>query len=76
MKYLLRKILFQWLTDLRSKATLPNGDPLPVVLLANKCDVAMANIPTEKINELCKKYNIMTWFMTSAKENSNIGNID
>lgn len=52
---------------------LPNGTPIPVVLLANKGDVATDPLPVSDIAALCKKYDILAWFITSAKDNSNIG---
>jgi Ras-related protein Rab-32 len=38
----------QWLDDLRDKVTLPDGSPVPVVLLVNKCDV-METVPNDCI---------------------------
>lgn len=29
----------KWKNDIDAKVTLPNGDPIPVVLVANKCDL-------------------------------------
>lgn len=62
----------KWISDLRLKVTSPNGQQLPVVLLANKSDVAVTSIPAVKLQMLCKKFNILACFVTSAKENSNI----
>lgn len=66
------KLLFQWLKDLREKVLLPDGSPVPLVLLANKCDVDSCVVPTELINRLCKDYQIDAWYVTSAKDNTNI----
>ncbi len=51
---------------------LPNGDPLPVVLLANKCDLVKTPLSEEVMNEYCKENGFLAWFATSAKENINI----
>nr|CAD7395403.1 unnamed protein product [Timema cristinae] len=63
----------KWLTDLRDKVTLYDGSPIPVILLANKCDIHGSNIQHETIARFCKERDIATWFLTSAKENINIG---
>ncbi|XP_014206853.1 ras-related protein Rab-32-like isoform X2 [Copidosoma floridanum] len=57
----------KWLADLREKT----GD-LPVVLLANKCDINQAAVTNDQIVKFCKENDIGSWFITSAKENSNI----
>lgn len=62
----------KWLSDLREKVTLHDGCPIPVVLLANKCDIQGTSIPHEMISKFCKENGITAWFLTSAKENVNI----
>lgn len=62
----------KWLCDLREKVTLPDGSEIPVVLLANKCDIPCPVVPTEQIAKFCKENNIGAWYVTSAKENTNI----
>jgi Ras-related protein Rab-32 len=54
------------------KVRLPNGDPLPVVLLANKCDLVKTPLSEEVMNDYCKENGFLAWFATSAKENINI----
>ncbi|XP_051160176.1 ras and EF-hand domain-containing protein homolog isoform X2 [Leptopilina boulardi] len=64
----------KWKQDLDSKVQLPDGSPIPCVLLANKCDQqkeGMVNTPA-KMDEYCKEKNFAGWFETSAKENINI----
>ncbi|KAK9701727.1 Ras family [Popillia japonica] len=61
----------KWLNDLRDKVSLPHGKPLPVIILANKGDVAANKVPVQ-IEEFCKKNQIVSWYITSAKENRNI----
>lgn len=63
----------KWLSDLREKVTLPDGSPIPVVLLANKGDINEPAISNEQIIKFCKENDISSWFVTSAKENMNIG---
>lgn len=62
----------KWLNDVNSKVMLSNEEPVPVLLLANKCDVDNVEVDKEKIDSFCKANNIMQWFQTSAKDNINI----
>ncbi|XP_043284557.1 ras and EF-hand domain-containing protein homolog isoform X2 [Venturia canescens] len=64
----------KWKQDLDSKVQLPDGSPIPCVLLANKCDQqkeGLVNTPS-KMDDYCKEKNFSGWFETSAKENINI----
>ncbi|EZA62025.1 ras-related protein Rab-38 [Ooceraea biroi] len=61
----------KWLNDLREKVTLPDGADIPIVLLANKCDVSVA-VTNEQISKFCKESRIDAWYATSAKQNTNI----
>ncbi|XP_076631588.1 RAS oncogene family member Rab32 isoform X1 [Colletes latitarsis] len=64
----------KWKQDLDSKVQLPDGSPIPCVLLANKCDQekeGLVNSPA-KMDDYCKEKNFAGWFETSAKENINI----
>lgn len=52
---------------------LPNNAPLPVVLLANKCDLPDHQGPNkEQLDAFCKEHGFVRWYETSAKENINI----
>ncbi|KAL1492516.1 hypothetical protein ABEB36_010757 [Hypothenemus hampei] len=64
----------KWKTDLDSKVQLPDGSPIPCVLLANKCDQQKEGLVTNpvKMDEYCKENGFAMWFETSAKENIHI----
>lgn len=63
-----------WKADLDNKVLLPNGKPIPAVLLANKCDLAnegfLGNI--NQLDDYCREKGFHAWFETSAKENVGI----
>nr|CAD7263903.1 unnamed protein product [Timema shepardi] len=64
----------KWKQDLDTKVQLPDGSPIPCVLLANKCDQqkeGLVNNPA-KMEEYCKERGFTGWYETSAKENINI----
>eukprot|EP01090_Pellita_catalonica_P019399 TRINITY_DN6591_c0_g1_i1.p1 TRINITY_DN6591_c0_g1~~TRINITY_DN6591_c0_g1_i1.p1 ORF type:complete len:216 (-),score=38.83 TRINITY_DN6591_c0_g1_i1:34-681(-) len=65
-----------WKNDIDLKVTLPGGDePIPVVLLANKCDLLKDNERkklADRLDDYCKQNNFVGWFETSAKDNLNI----
>nr|CAD7457948.1 unnamed protein product [Timema tahoe] len=46
---LIAPFVFQWLTDLRDKVTLYDGSHIPVILLANKCDIHGSSIQHDTI---------------------------
>lgn len=62
----------QWKREIDSKVTLPNGSPLPVVLLANKCDLPDSQVDKEQLDSFCKEHGFAGWYETSAKTNHNI----
>lgn len=64
----------KWKNDLDSKVMLPNGSPVPVVLLANKCDQAKEGLVNNasQMDEYCTDKGFLGWFETSAKEDINI----
>lgn len=63
-----------WKADLDSKVQLPDGSPIPCVLLANKCDQQKEGLINSKtkMDEYCKEKGFSSWYETSAKENINI----
>ncbi|KAK2166326.1 hypothetical protein LSH36_40g18030 [Paralvinella palmiformis] len=64
----------KWKTDLDSKVQLPDGSPVPCILLANKCDQNKEGLVTSysQMDEYCKEQGFVAWYETSAKENINI----
>ncbi|XP_044066077.1 ras-related protein Rab-7L1-like isoform X1 [Siniperca chuatsi] len=62
-----------WKQDLDNKAMLHNGDSIPCILLANKCDLAQRVVSADSIDTFSKANGFVTWMETSAKENKNIG---
>ncbi|CAN0254717.1 unnamed protein product, partial [Discosporangium mesarthrocarpum] len=53
------------------KVRLPDGSALPVILLANKCDLGV-EIARDELNQFCQEKGFVGWFETSAKLNINI----
>eukprot|EP00002_Diphylleia_rotans_P016813 TRINITY_DN3264_c0_g2_i1.p1 TRINITY_DN3264_c0_g2~~TRINITY_DN3264_c0_g2_i1.p1 ORF type:complete len:215 (-),score=57.54 TRINITY_DN3264_c0_g2_i1:1517-2161(-) len=64
--------VLKWRDDLNSKVVLSNDEPVPVVLLANKCDVPNVTIDREMLDQFCRENGFLGWFETSAKDNINI----
>lgn len=73
---LTRQVTFEsvskWLGDVNQKVLLENGQPVPVLVLANKCDVENQQVGHTQVEEFCSKHNLLGWFSTSAKEGTNI----
>lgn len=58
----------KWKHDLDSKVKLANGNPIPAVLLANKCDQKKESPnSTPLMDKFCKDTGFLGWFETSAK---------
>ncbi|CAL1526875.1 unnamed protein product [Lymnaea stagnalis] len=64
--------VLKWLDDVNSKVMLANENPVPVLLLANKCDIDDVSLETEKLNRFCQERNFIGWYPTSAKTSQNI----
>lgn len=62
-----------WKRDLDNKAMLPNGDSIPCILLANKCDLSQRVVSADSIDRFSKANGFVTWMEVSVKENKNVG---
>lgn len=73
---LTRKATFEsaskWANDVREKVTLSNGEPIPLLLLANKCDQLDVEVDDSLIEEYATSQKFIGWFKTSAKDSTNI----
>lgn len=62
----------KWKHDLDSKVLLPNGSPIPAVLLANKCDQKKDGSQNpSQMDQFCREGGFVGWFETSAKVSIN-----
>ncbi|ESO85453.1 hypothetical protein LOTGIDRAFT_96617, partial [Lottia gigantea] len=59
--------VLKWLNDVNSKVMLGNEQPVPVMLIANKCDIEDVQVQQEVLNKFCKDHKFIGWFATSAK---------
>ncbi|XP_078261654.1 ras-related protein Rab-32-like [Rhinoraja longicauda] len=66
--------VLKWKSDLDKNVKLPNGKPIPAVLLANKCDQEWDGLENNKstMDHYCKDNGFLAWFQTSAKDNINV----
>mmetsp|Transcript_22312 Transcript_22312/g.33224 ORF Transcript_22312/g.33224 Transcript_22312/m.33224 type:complete len:224 (+) Transcript_22312:30-701(+) len=62
----------KWQQDVNSKVELANGEPIPIMLLANKCDIENVKIDKEALDQFVKANNFVGWFPTSAQTNENV----
>ncbi|KAG9295497.1 hypothetical protein G9A89_013526 [Geosiphon pyriformis] len=68
----------KWKNDLDQKVALPEawgGGTIPVVLMANKCDLLKDGDlykSESEIHKYCQEKGFVNWFETSAKENHNV----
>ena len=62
----------KWKDDLTSKVALPNGEQIPIMLLANKCDLAEGGVDGERLDEFVRLHNLVGWFAVSAQDNINV----
>lgn len=72
----------KWKEEIDLKVQLPNGEPIPCVLFANKCDLLENDdndltskgpaITKEVMEDYSKKYGFIDWFFTSARDNVNL----
>lgn len=62
----------KWRDDINEKVQLPDGKPIPMLLLANKCDIPDVRIDKEKLDHFAKENGFMGWFETSSKSSINV----
>jgi len=62
----------KWRDDVNSKVVLANDDPIPLILLANKCDIPGVTIDAEILDEFSRNNGFLAWYKTSAQDNINI----
>lgn len=62
----------KWNEHLQKHEILPSGKSVPVMLLANKCDLLSEDKPLPNLDEVCKENKIVKWWLTSAKTNAGI----
>jgi len=61
----------KWKADIDDNLEV-DGISIPVVLLANKIDLAEEPLDKEMMDKFCKENKFIGWFETSAKDNINI----
>eukprot|EP01124_Arcella_intermedia_P014515 TRINITY_DN2096_c0_g1_i1.p1 TRINITY_DN2096_c0_g1~~TRINITY_DN2096_c0_g1_i1.p1 ORF type:complete len:219 (+),score=45.66 TRINITY_DN2096_c0_g1_i1:33-689(+) len=64
----------KWRQDVNDKVVLANNEPIPLILLANKCDIPGVTIDNEAIDEYARANGFLAWYKTSAQDNINIDN--
>ncbi|XP_063958193.1 ras-related protein Rab-32B-like [Lytechinus pictus] len=65
--------VLKWSTDVHEKVMLANEQPVPILLLANKCDLPDTVIDADMLDHFCKENKFIGWFGTSAKDDTNVG---
>ena len=61
-----------WKREIDDKVVLNNDEPVPVVLLGNKCDIETATADTAELDRFCGEHGFVAWFDVSAKSGFNI----
>ncbi|XP_033633541.1 ras-related protein Rab-32B-like [Asterias rubens] len=64
--------VLKWYLDVNQKVMLANEQPVPILLIANKCDLEDTVLDSKMLEEFCQQHNFIGWFATSAKDNVNI----
>jgi len=62
----------KWQHDVNSKVMLANNQPIPTLLLANKCDMPGVVIDREQLDKYVDENGFIGWFETSAAQDVNI----
>lgn len=53
----------KWRDDINDKVMLGDGTPIPMILMANKCDMPDIHIDKEKMSQFCQVFNFI-WFFS------------
>ena len=62
-----------WKKSINEHVSLLSGHPIPMILLANKCDIEdEIDVSDADIDKFAREQGFVAWFKTSAKENINI----
>lgn len=61
-----------WKLDLDSKVVLPNGQPVPCILLANKDDAEGKVVTSMEVQKFARDNGFLYWGFMSVKENRNV----
>ena len=64
----------KWRADINAKVLLPNDQPIPMLLVANKCDVKTAETEAlkAKLDDFVEQNGFFGWMETSAADNINV----
>eukprot|EP01128_Nolandella_sp_AFSM9_P006348 TRINITY_DN3238_c0_g1_i2.p1 TRINITY_DN3238_c0_g1~~TRINITY_DN3238_c0_g1_i2.p1 ORF type:complete len:215 (-),score=27.75 TRINITY_DN3238_c0_g1_i2:30-674(-) len=57
----------KWRDDVNSKVVLANDEPIPIILLANKCDLDEVTQPGEEMQMFARENGFLAFFPTSAQ---------
>lgn len=64
--------VLKWSMDVHEKVMLANEQPVPLLLLANKCDLPDTVLDADMLDHFCKENKFIGWFGTSAKDDTNV----
>eukprot|EP00759_Apiculatamorpha_spiralis_P010686 PhF_6_TR17425/c0_g1_i3/m.26669/K07918/RAB32; Ras-related protein Rab-32 len=63
----------KWKEDVDSKVHMADGQPIPCVLVGNKCDLPPDGTRTKEfMDQYCRQHNFVSCFETSAKDETNV----
>jgi len=64
--------VIKWKEDLDNKVMLSTQQPVPCLLIANKCDRDDVQIDRDRLDLFCQAHGFIGWYATSASENLGI----
>lgn len=64
--------VLKWYNDLMQNVLTEDEEPIPIVLLANKCDMNGVGYDKSYLTTFCDEHGLEGWFPVSAKTNGNI----